>query len=269
MRHIFRMRSSLPEKNDHSPRTLLALLFAAAALQWTGLVFAQSSELNQLTADEQKAGWVLLFDGKSTDGWRSFKSPTPSESWEIDDAALHLRVSPGYRGGHDLISEKSYDNFDLQWDWKLAPHANSGLKYLVSLERRSPLGHEYQMLDDAHYHHVQEGDRSASFVDTIHGTAAFYDVLPPTNVVLRPIGEYNHSRILVSGNHVEHWLNGRKVLEYELGSDAVKEGVARSKFKNVKGFGEKTTGHMLLQDHGDEVWFRNVKIRPDPQKDSP
>jgi hypothetical protein len=248
---------------------VLGGLFLAAALARPASVRGQAAELNQLTAGEKKDGWVLLFDGKSTAGWRSFKSPTPYEGWEIEDAALHLRVAPGYRGGHDLISEKDYGDFDLQWDWKLAPHANSGLKYFVSLERRTPLGHEYQMLDDDHYNHAQEGDHSSNFTGTIHGTAAFYEVLAPTNVVLHPAGEYNHSRVLVRGNHVEHWLNGNKVLEYELGSPAVKDGVARSKFKNVEGFGERATGHILLQDHGDEVWFRNIKIRPGPEKISP
>ena len=235
--------------------TLAGLSWAAFAL------FAQQAGLNQLSALEREQGWVLLFDGKTTQGWRSFRSVAVPKCWNVQDDALHLEVPPADHGGHDLISQKTYENFDLQWDWKLASKGNSGLKYFVSDQRRTPLGHEYQMLDDLNYHLSQEGDHSADFRNTKHGTAAFYDVLAPSGVELRPIGQYNHSRVLVSGNHVEHWLNGRKVLEYELGSPAVLEAVAHSKFKTVPGFGQRLAGHLLLQDHGDEVWFRNIKIR--------
>src|ERR1700753_1826380 len=135
MRHILNSRSqSDTSRSQSAGRFLLAwLTFLVAAGFATGSANPQSGDLNQLTAEEKSAGWILLFDGKSTASWRGFRSPTRYEGWHVDDDALHLRVPGGYRGGHDLISEKAYGDFDLQWDWKLAPMANSGLKYFVSL----------------------------------------------------------------------------------------------------------------------------------------
>lgn len=209
-----------------------------------------AAEPNQLTPDEKAAGWVLLFDGTTPKGWHSFRKATfPTKGWQVEAGWLHGLG----QGGGDLLSDGVYDQFELQWDWKLAPAGNSGLKYFVLDTRRSALGHEYQMLDDA----LNEDGKTDS-----HVTASFYDVLKPTvKPRTRPIGEINHSRILVQGNHVEHWLNGVKVLEYECGSPAVKAAVAQSKFKDVPSFGERAKGHLLLQDHGSKVWFRDIKIR--------
>ena len=155
-----------------------------------------------------------------------------------------------------VISDGEFDSFELTWDWKQATGGNSGLKYFVLETRQSAIGHEYQMIDD-------ERHEDAKVAGGKHMTATFYDVLkttvpPPT----KQPGEVNLSRIIVKGNHVEHWLNGTKVLEYECGSDAVKEAVAKSKFKNAQGFGEKVKAHLLLQDHNSEAWFRNLKLRP-------
>ena len=201
---------------------------------------------NTLTRAEQRAGWTLLFDGASTAGWRSVgKNTFPEKGWRVQDGTLHKIHRE--RGG-DIITEKTYSEFDLRWDWKLAPRGNNGVKYFVTPERKG-VGHEYQMID---------GDHKG-----VHSTASFYEVLPPwTNMTtaLRPPGEWNSSRIFARDNKVEHWLNGQKVLEYELGSEAVKAGVAKSKFKAVPKFGERVKGHILLTDHGDECAFRNIKI---------
>ena len=207
--------------------------------------------VNQLTANEKAAGWKLLFDGKTTQGWRGFKKPAfPAHGWVIEDGWLHCLG----KGGGDIIPDAEFDDFELEWEWKVAPGANSGVKYFITESRDAPVGHEYQMIDDARgLSASQRGGKKA--------TAAFYDVLKPTSVPTKPPGEVNQSRILVRGNHVEHWLNGVKVLEYECGSDAVKAAVAQSKFKDTPGFGNKIKCHILLQDHNSEVWFRNLKIR--------
>jgi hypothetical protein len=156
--------------------------------------------------------------------------------------------------GGDIITDAEFDDFELQWDWKLAPKGNSGVKYFVLESRSQVLGHEYQMLDDGNAPGVDKGHRKQY-------TASFYAVLEPGKTTVKPPGEVNSSRILVKGNHVEHWLNGEKVLEYECGSEQVKTAVAASKFKTVAGFGNKVKGHLLLQDHESQVWFQNVKVR--------
>ncbi len=223
--------------------TLCALLAAFAV---------PAAELNQLTAEEKAAGWKLLFNGRDTSGWRQFRKPTPpGAGWRAEEGMLKKLAQ--VKGG-DIITTNQYEDFELAWEWRVAPAANNGLKYLVTEARAGAPGHEYQLIDDTGH---PDGKLSAR-----RQTAAFYDVLPPAGgKPLKPVGEWNASRILVQGNRVEHWLNGAKVLEYELGSPAVKQAVAASKFKNTAKFGEKVPGHIMLTDHGDEAWFRNLKIR--------
>ena len=224
---------------------LLVICFAAR-----GSAFAAMP--NQLTEPEKAVGWKLLFDGRTTQGWHSFKKQSfPEKGWSVDDGWLHARG----KGGGDLLSDKQFEQFELQWEWKIAPGGNSGVKYFVLETRNAALGHEYQMIDDK-----LESDASEASGKRV--TASFYDVLKPTRKPHpRAAGELNQSRVVVKGNHVEHWLNGEKVLEYSCGSPEVKSAVAESKFKNVPGFGERVKGHLLLQEHGSQVWFRNLKIR--------
>ena len=225
---------------------------SALALLLAGVAAVAAPTPNQLTDQEKAAGWKLLFDGKTTEGWRTFKKPSfPSKGWVVEDGWLHCQG----KGGGDIISDAEFGDFELQWDWKIAPGGNSGMKYFVIETRNAALGHEYQMIDD-------ERSPDAKSLSGKQVTASFYDVLKPTaHPPTRPPGEINLSRILVKGSHVEHWLNGVKVLEYECGSEEVKAAVAASKFKTTAGFGDKIKAHLLLQDHNTEVWFRNVKIR--------
>ena len=206
---------------------------------------------NQLAPEEKSAGWQLLFDGKTTAGWRGVGKPAfPADKWVVEDGWLHALG----KGGGDIITTNQFEQFELSWEWKLQEGGNSGVKYFI-IESRGAIGHEYQVLDDNKH---PDGKLAAGK----RLTAAYYDVLKtsvPTN--LKVPGEINASRIVVKGNHVEHWLNGQKVLEYECGSPEVKAAVAASKFNKTAGFGERVKGHILFQDHGDEVWFRNVKVR--------
>jgi hypothetical protein len=210
-----------------------------------------AAALNELTDAEKQSGWTLLFDGKTTQGWRNFrKSSFPEKGWVVENGVLK-HVAGG--GGGDIMTDGAWDQFELSWEWMIPKGANNGVKYFITEDRKEAIGHEYQMIDDVN----GEDTKNAK-----HMTASFYDVLPPwPHKPLKGAGEWNSSRILVKGNHVEHWLNGEKVLEYELGSEQVKKGVAQSKFRSVQGFGERLKGHILLTDHRDACSFRNIKLR--------
>ena len=222
---------------------------------------SSSNSVNTLTKAEKAAGWKLLFDGKTTAGWRGFKKQDfPKSGWIVEDGCLKLLAKDkrGSGDGGDIISTDKFNDFELQFEWRVAPGGNSGVKYFITEEREGAIGHEYQTIDEAGY---------AGKLGIKQTTAGLYDVLPPNGKrVLRPAGEFNHSRIIVNGKHVEHWLNGAKVLEYQLESEALKAGIAESKFKNVAGWGTKFSTPILLQDHGDEVCFRNLKIRELPAR---
>lgn len=212
-----------------------------------------ADDANTLSAKEKAAGWQLLFDGKSLAGWRIYKRPNRpteiGEGWKVE-AGL-LKKLARVRGG-EIITERQFDDFELTWEWRLEKGANSGVKYMVTEQRLEAPGYEYQMIDD---------EKSANLEPRFH-TASFYEVVPPVaDKGYKPAGEWNRSRILVNGNHVEHWLNGKKAVEFELGSEMVKQGVARSKFNKFPDFGQKMKGHIMLTDHGDEAWFRNIKLR--------
>jgi hypothetical protein len=218
---------------------------------------------NQLTPAEKAAGWQLLFDGKSFDGWRGYrlKGLPEKHGWEIKDGTLHAKgqvydmsnIPMAEFRKSELVTERTFIDFELGWEWRISRAGNSGVKYLVTESRPNAPGPEYQMMDDANHPDGKVGPT--------HHTASFYDVLPGAADKASPVGQWNSSRIVVRGNQVEHWLNGHKVVSCMLGSPEVKAGLARSKFKNEPGFGDKIAGHIMLTYHGDETSFRNIKIR--------
>lgn len=297
---------------------------AALFLLLSGLLPASAQSgpaLNTLTPEEEKSGWTLLFNGKDLSQWsESTEKQTGSKAWVIEDGVLILKYP---RQGHSLYSIKSYSDFEWEMDWRVAPRANGGVKYLCvggKLEpdfenemhgrllkyagwavalvviglialghtgpfRRAPLrypmvalsavslvvvawssvqlystyrriltyppGYEYQMIDDDHY---------TSPLKPYQLTASLYDLIP-SRVRPNPPGEWNHARILIRGRHGEHWLNGVKAVEFEIGSPELRKAIAESKFATVPGFGEEKPGLLQLQNHGGHIEFRNMKIR--------
>jgi len=217
---------------------------------------------NTLSPMEKRSGWVLLFDGKSSDGWRgAYKDDFPDQGWKIEGGELVVIKSDGResRNGGDIITKDKYTNYELTLEAKLTPGANSGLKYFVT-ERlpKSPgsaIGLEFQLLDDDLHPDAKLGKNGNRTIGSL------YDLIPAQAKKARSIGEWNQVRIVSKNKHVEHWLNGSKVVEYDRGSPAFRSLVAESKYKNYEGFGEAVEGHLLLQDHGDEVHYRNIKLR--------
>lgn len=229
-----------------NPRLLLPI--ATFALCLPALPAAE----NQLSKAEKSAGWELLFDGKSMKGWRVYgQQKQPDQGWVVQDGTLRTVAKVK---GQNIITERQYNDFELSWDWKIAPAGNNGIKYFVTEKRTGAPGPEYQLLDDASHPDAKVGPKRQ--------TASFYDVLPPAaDKPLKKPGEWNNSRIVVKGQRVEHWLNGKNVLTYVLGSPEVKAGLAASKFNKYPDFGDKIAGHIMLTYHNDECWFRNIKIR--------
>jgi len=221
-------------------------LFLVAAIALAGVM--TSSALAEKKSAKLEKGFVALFDGSSTGHWMNARSGQfPAKGWSIEDGCLKCAPKGG---GGDIITRGTYEQFDFRFEWKVAKGANSGVKYFIIRERGS-LGHEYQVIDDAGY---PDGGG--------HSTASFYGVLAPAkDKPIKPAGEFNTSRILVKGQTVKHFLNGKVVLTYQLGSDEVKAAVAKSKFRRLEVFGTRLAGHVLLQDHGGEVWYRNIRIR--------
>lgn len=227
-------------------------------------VFVVNTIPNSLSSYEKMGDWKLLFDGKDTAGWvGAYKKEFPEKGWMIRDGEISVISSEGKEAanGGDIVTTKEYGAFDLSFEFKLTPGANSGVKYFVTLSENnsgSAIGLEYQLLDDSLHPDAKlglNGDRTLS---------SLYDLIPAKRQTrfIHPIGQWNTGRIIVyPNNHVEHYLNGVKVLEYERGSAAFRELVAISKYKVWPNFGEAPRGHILLQDHGNEVAFRNIKIR--------
>ncbi|MGD8278677.1 MAG: DUF1080 domain-containing protein [Gemmatimonadota bacterium] len=208
---------------------------------------------NTLTAAEQAAGWKLLFDGKTTAGWRGWKQEAMPEGWAAVDGTLTRTAG----GGGDIITVDQYDNFELALDWKIAPGGNSGIFFHVTEEGDAMYwsAPEFQVLDDSAHADGLVPETSAG---------ANYALNAPTKEMARPVGEWNEARILVNGPHVEHWLNGEKIVEYELWSDDWKARVAASKFAAWPIYGMAKTGYIGLQEHGSAVAYRNIRIRPIP-----
>ncbi len=211
----------------------------------------EQPQQNLLTDAEKADGWKLLFDGKSLAGWHAF-GKKPAQGWEIIDGTL-VRTT----GGGDLVTDEEFGSFDLKLEWRISTAGNSGIMYHVKEDPKLrwpwETGPEMQVLDNAEHPDGRNPLTSAG---------SNYALYAPPKDVTRPIGYFNEARIVVRGPHVEHWLNGEKLVEYELWSDAWKKKVADSKFKSMPRYGQEKRGSIALQDHGDRVWYRNIKIKP-------
>lgn len=215
---------------------------------WIALLVAGSSDA---APAEEKSGWTILFDGKSTAAFRGFKQDSfPSNSWVMDDGILKSLSAKQI----DLVTREKYENCELELEWKVAKQANSGIMFRVSEAEPETYhtGPEMQIVDDANTKDGASPKTSAG---------SLYALIAPTNKTCHPAGQWNQIRLIVQGNHVEHWMNGAKILEYELGSEPLKTLIADSKFKAWPRFAQEKTGYIALQNHGGNVWFRNVRVR--------
>lgn len=207
---------------------------------------------NTLTPAQEAAGWALLFDGQDLSAWRGFRQGDVPAGWRAEEGTLFFDPAVG---GGDIMTRETYGDFELELEWMISECGNSGIFYrgaegdYGNIWETAP---EMQVLDDT----CHPDARYPS-----HRAGANYDLHTPTEDVVRPAGEWNEVRIVARGPHVEHWLNGVRVVEYEQGSEDWEARVAVSKFRQMPSYGQHMTGHIALQDHGDEVWYRNIRIR--------
>jgi hypothetical protein len=226
------------------------------------LAAGDPGSVNTLSADEQAAGWRLLFDGKAVTGLRGWQKPDFLRAgWKIEDGALYLPKpieQMGRSTGGDLITTEAFVDFEFSFEWLMSVSGHSGVLYFArAMLGQPPTGCEFQLIDDMHHPDGLKGG-------PIRRTGALYGILPPgENKQIDPMG-WNSGRIVVQGTHVEHWVNGQKVLEYEAGSPALMQAVRASKMRVSPSFGQKVKSVVVLLDQGDEVSFRNLKIRPLP-----
>lgn len=218
-------------------------------------VFSVCTAVAQPTAlseKEIKDGWIVLFDGKSLDGWqKSNGQPFGGKGWKVENGVLSTDTASGHGG--DIVTTKEFADFELSLEFKLEPGTNSGIKY--SLFKNTSLGCEYQLIDDARHADAKLG------INGNRTLSALYDLLPPSGKTAKPVGEWNTVRIVKKGSHAEHWLNGKMVLSYDRTSDLFKNAFAASKFKKENGFAETSPSPILLQEHGDIIHYRNIRIK--------
>ena len=251
--------------SNRSLRNIVVLL--VLGLAWSACQTSESVEppaapepetseppaVNTLTNEEKADGWQLLFDGKGLEQWRGFRTDTVPPGWSVVDDLLQFSADHGGEGHGDLMTREQFADFELKLDWKISPQGNSGVLYRVSenYDQEFHTGPEVQLIDNAY-----------TGINALQSAGANYGLHPPARDVTKPVGEWNTLHLIVNGAHVEHWMNGEKLVEYELWTDEWKEMVAQTKFNEWKDYGLNKTGHIVLQDHGAGVWFRNVKVKP-------
>jgi hypothetical protein len=217
-----------------------------------------SAQVNTLTAKEKKAGWKLLFDGSSKTGWHSYNKTEATDIWKVEDGALTIDSVARKNGtpDGDLVTNDEFENYELALEWKISEAGNSGIIFSVhedpKLGASYLTGPEMQVLDDAKH---PDGKYPK------HNSGDLYDLKKSVKNAAKPVGEWNKVRILKKDGHLTFWLNGTKTVETTIGSDEWKELLANSKFKKWKDFAQYAKGHIALQDHGDQVWYRDIKIR--------
>ncbi len=221
------------------------LLIAAFIVSFN---FAVADADDSHTPAPASGDWKLLFNGENLDGWRGFKSVVPGDGWKIMNGELTMRGRAG-----DLISVEEFGDFELSLEWKVGKGSNSGIIYRVGMNEAATYetGPEYQLLDNV----------NSKENDGLHSAGAMYDVVAPLNDYTRPTGEWNETRIVVRGWKIEHWLNGQKIVDIDLASPEGRQLVSKSKFRLMPKFATLSRGHIALQDHGDLVSFRRIKIR--------
>ena len=231
------------------PLALLVLLVVSA-----GFVYKEGTA-NKLTSTEKKQGWKLLFDGKSLDGWRTYQNKK-SDSWSVKNGTLYCKGSASDKSDlrADLITKDRYDNFELSVDWIISPQGNSGIIYLCDETEKAAYltGPEYQIIDDKGFPQKLEDWQK---------TAANYAMDAAPTAVAKQVEQWNNTSIVVNKGHVEHWLNGKKVVETQMWTDEWQKKKTEGKWKDAPNYGTVKKGHIALQDHGSEAWFRNIKIR--------
>ncbi len=257
---------------------LILLVLMACGDQKADEVKEQSGEAlssivavaNSLTDAERADGWQLLFNGQDLDGWKGLgRDDIPGEHWEIESGMIHkiksddvpVQADGQPLQGGDIMTNEVFGNYEFSFEWKISEAGNSGIKYNVSEEMstsRPPahaaLGFEYQVLDDNAHPDAKNGPTRIA--------GALYDMIPPSeDRSIKKVGDWNQGRIVFNGNHGEHWLNGKKVVEYDLGTEEFEKLLAASKYAPIEGFADRRVGNIVLQDHQDDVWYRNLKIR--------
>jgi hypothetical protein len=236
-------------KRNILPLALLVLVVVTAAFAY------KQGTINSLTSTQKKQGWKLLFDGRSLDGWRTYQNKN-SDSWSVNKGILHCKGSTDDKSDMraDLITQNQFDNFDLSVDWKISPEGNSGIIYLCNEKEKAAYltGPEYQIIDDKGFPEKLEDWQM---------TGANYAMDAAPSALTKPVGEWNNTRIVVNKGHVEHWLNGKKVVDIHMWTPEWQKKKIEGKWKDAPNYGTVKKGHIALQDHGSEAWFRNIKIR--------
>lgn len=230
----------------------LPAIAALFLILFNGCSGNNSTADKSLSASDQKNDYKVLFDGKTMEGWRTFKNASAAD-WSADSGVLHCKGKGGEISA-DLVTQNEYENFDLSLDWKISPKGNSGILYMVSEDSSASYvtGPEYQIIDDVNFpEHLEDWQK----------TAADYAMYPAPTARPNPVGEWNNTRILVNGNQIEHWLNGQKVVSYELYSPDWEKKKKEGKWKDHPSYGMFKKGHITFQDHGSEAWFKNIKIK--------